>query len=50
MYQEYKGSVEETGKFLDPPLKVIDGMINVPTGPGFGISNTNDIFKKAEFV
>jgi L-alanine-DL-glutamate epimerase-like enolase superfamily enzyme len=49
-YQEYKGSVEETGKFFDPPLRIINGMINVPVKPGFGITKTDDIFKESKLV
>ena len=44
-FQEYKGSVDETGNYFDPPLRLKDGMINVPTGPGFGIKDTTELFK-----
>jgi L-alanine-DL-glutamate epimerase-like enolase superfamily enzyme len=50
MYQEYKGNVEETGKFFDPPLKIIDGKITVPTKPGFGVTNAEDIIKESKLV
>lgn len=36
-FQEYKGNIEQTGKWYDPPLRLKDGAINVPTGPGLGI-------------
>jgi L-alanine-DL-glutamate epimerase-like enolase superfamily enzyme len=49
-FQEYKGSVNETGIFFDPPLRLKNGMINVPTKPGFGIMDTKEIFKEAEKV
>ena len=45
-FQEYKGSVNETGIYFDPPLKLNEGMINVPTGPGFGIKDPSEIFKE----
>ena len=45
-FQEYKGSVNETGIYFDPPLRLKDGMINVPTGPGFGIKDTSELFKE----
>ena len=45
-FQEYKGSVKETGKYFDPPLRLKDGMINVPAGPGFGIKDTMELFKE----
>jgi len=37
-FQEYKGSLEQTGPWYDPPLRLKDGAINVPTGPGLGIA------------
>jgi L-alanine-DL-glutamate epimerase-like enolase superfamily enzyme len=36
-FQEYKGSLEQIGSWYDPPLRLKDGVINVPTGPGLGI-------------
>jgi L-alanine-DL-glutamate epimerase-like enolase superfamily enzyme len=36
-FQEYKGDIEQTGQWYDPPLRLKDGGINVPTGPGLGI-------------
>jgi L-alanine-DL-glutamate epimerase-like enolase superfamily enzyme len=45
-FQEYKGSVNETGNYFDPPLRLKDGMINVPIGPGFGIKDTRELFKE----
>ncbi|MDR3665361.1 MAG: enolase C-terminal domain-like protein [Ignavibacteriaceae bacterium] len=45
-FQEYKGSVNETGMYFDPPLRLRDGMINVPTGAGFGIKDTSEIFRE----
>jgi len=36
-FQEYKGSLEQIGSWYDPPLRLKDGTINVPTGPGLGI-------------
>jgi L-alanine-DL-glutamate epimerase-like enolase superfamily enzyme len=46
-FQEYKGSVNETGGYYDPPLRLTNGMINVPIGPGFGITDTSELFKEA---
>jgi len=37
-YQEYKRGVEDSGKWFDPPLKLRDGKISVPQGPGLGTS------------
>lgn len=36
-FQEYKGNIEQTGLWYDPPLRLKDGAINVPAGPGLGI-------------
>jgi L-alanine-DL-glutamate epimerase-like enolase superfamily enzyme len=46
-FQEYKGSVNETGMFFDPPLRIKNGMINVPEGAGFGVKHTSDLLKEA---
>ncbi|MFH1070812.1 MAG: mandelate racemase/muconate lactonizing enzyme family protein, partial [Candidatus Glassbacteria bacterium] len=35
-YQEYKGAVEESGRWFDPPLVMAGGAIGVPEGPGLG--------------
>ncbi|MFC1614177.1 mandelate racemase/muconate lactonizing enzyme family protein [Gemmatimonadota bacterium] len=37
-YQEYKRGVEDSGKWFDPPLKLHDGAISIPQGPGLGTS------------
>jgi len=47
-FQEYKGSLERTGPWYDPPLRLKDGAINVPTGPGLGIAT--DILRDARPV
>jgi len=49
-FQEYKGSVERTGKWYDPPLKLVDGAITVPTGPGLGLATEADIFRNPKPV
>jgi L-alanine-DL-glutamate epimerase-like enolase superfamily enzyme len=36
-FQEYKGNIEQTGLWYDPPLRLKDGATNVPAGPGLGI-------------
>jgi L-alanine-DL-glutamate epimerase-like enolase superfamily enzyme len=36
-FQEYKGNIEQTGLWYDPPLRLKNGAINVPAGPGLGI-------------
>lgn len=47
-FLEYKGSLEQIGPWYDPPLRLKDGAINVPTGPGLGI--TADILRDAKPV
>ncbi len=47
-FQEYKGGLEQTGSWYDPPLRLANGAINVPTGPGFGIKA--DILRTAKPV
>jgi L-alanine-DL-glutamate epimerase-like enolase superfamily enzyme len=47
-FQEYKGNIEQTGQWYDPPLRLEDGAINVPTGPGLGI--VADILRDAKPV
>jgi len=49
-FHEYKGGIERTGQWCDPPLRFKDGAINVPTGPGLGISEDADILKNAKPV
>ncbi|MDP6635779.1 MAG: mandelate racemase/muconate lactonizing enzyme family protein [Phycisphaerae bacterium] len=47
-FQEYKGGVERTGQWYDPPLKLIDGAVTVPTGPGMGLASDAEVFKNAK--
>ena len=49
-FQEYKGGVERTGRWYDPPLKLKDGAITVPTGPGMGLAADADVFRGAKKV
>jgi L-alanine-DL-glutamate epimerase-like enolase superfamily enzyme len=45
-YQEYKLG-RETYDWFDPPLKVKDGKMTVPAGPGVGIKDVADVLKGA---
>jgi hypothetical protein len=38
------------GKWFDPSIKTTDGALNVPTGPGVGITNPKEILNGAEPV
>lgn len=49
-FHEYKGGIERTGQWYDPPLRFKDGAVNVPAGPGLGISDDADILKDAKPV
>lgn len=49
-WQEYKKGVETYAEWFDPPLRIIDGAITVPKGPGVGIAGLEQILKGAELV
>ena len=49
-FQEYKGDIAQTGTWYDPPLRLKNGAINVPTGPGLGIAAVCDLLKNAKPV
>jgi len=46
-YQEYKQGIEDYADWFDPPLRVTQGMLTVPAGPGVGIANLRDLLKDA---
>ena len=47
-FMEYKGGVEETGKWYDPPLRFKDGALNVPKGPGMGVRLDKKVLSAAK--
>jgi len=49
-WQEYKEGVKLYGDWFNPPLRIIDGAISVPQGPGVGIAEAKEILKGAEAV
>lgn len=49
-FQEYKGGLEVTGQWFDPPLQRKDGKIAAPKGPGMGIRHDLDIIRTAKPV
>lgn len=49
-WQEYKNDVETYGKWFDPPLRIIDGAITVPKGPGLGLADPKETLKGATVV
>jgi len=47
-FMEYKGGIEQTGKWYEPPLRFKNGAINVPKGPGMGVHIDKKVLSKAE--
>ena len=46
-YQEYKLGTEKYGSWFDPAIKVKDGKMSVPTGPGVGIKDLRGLLEGA---
>ena len=49
-WQEYKEGVKQFGDWFNPAIRIIDGAITVPKGPGVGIADPKEILKGAEIV
>ena len=49
-WQEYKQGVKTYGQWFNPPLKIQDGSLFVPEGPGVGIADPKEVLKDAEVV
>jgi L-alanine-DL-glutamate epimerase-like enolase superfamily enzyme len=49
-WQEYKEGVKQYGAWFNPPLRIADGAITVPKGPGVGIVEPKEVLKDAEVV
>ena len=47
-FQEYKGDISRTGPLYSPPLRLKNGAINVPAGPGLGIADVSDLLHNAK--
>ncbi|MHC4328898.1 MAG: enolase C-terminal domain-like protein, partial [Planctomycetota bacterium] len=47
LYQEYKRNIERYTNWFDPPLKINDGALTVPQGPGVGIRDIRGLLKDA---
>jgi L-alanine-DL-glutamate epimerase-like enolase superfamily enzyme len=47
-YQEYKLGMEKYGSWFDSPIKVKDGKMSVPSGPGVGIKDVAGLLKGAK--
>ena len=49
-FHEYKGGLTRTGPWYDPPLRLKNGAINIPTGPGLGIAVEADLLRNAKRI
>ena len=47
-YQEYKLGTEKFGNWFDPPIRVKDGKMTVPSGPGVGIKDVPGLLSGAK--
>jgi len=47
-YQEYKLGTEKYGSWFDLPIKVKDGKMSIPSGPGVGIKDVAGLLKGAK--
>ena len=47
LFQEYKLGLDRYTSWFDPPLRVKDGRMNIPTGPGVGITSIADVLTGA---
>ena len=50
LFQELKTGMEATADLFEPPIKVINGMLNVPTAPGLGMLHAEIAWKNAELI
>jgi L-alanine-DL-glutamate epimerase-like enolase superfamily enzyme len=49
-YQEYKMNIEKYGTWFDPPLKINNGALTVPKGPGVGITDVAGVLEGAKTI
>jgi L-alanine-DL-glutamate epimerase-like enolase superfamily enzyme len=49
-WQEYKEGVKTYGQWFNPPLRITDGAISIPQGPGVGIANPQEVLRDAEVI
>jgi len=49
-FQEYKGDIEKTGGWFDPPIRLKNGALTVPTAPGLGMTALPDLLKGARKI
>jgi len=49
-FQELKENMTDTSELFEPPIRAVDGYLNVPTAPGLGMAGAGELLKKAELV
>ncbi len=49
-YQEYKRNIERYSDWFDPPLRIRDGKLGVPSGPGVGIRDVAAVIRGARQI
>ncbi len=49
-WQEYKRNIENYAGWFDPPLRIEDGSITVPEGPGVGIVDTRRVLEDSGLI
>ena len=49
-WQEYKEGIKQYGNWFDPALRISDGAITVPKGPGLGLADPKELLDGAEIV
>lgn len=49
-FQEHKGDIEKTGGWFDPPIRLRNGALTVPTAPGLGMTAAPDLLKGARKI
>lgn len=50
LFQELKTGMKATADLFDPPIKVTDGLLNVPDAPGLGMIHAEYALKSATLV
>ena len=46
-WQEYKKGVETYGQWFDPPLRIRNGALTIPQGPGVGLADPAGLLRGA---
>jgi len=49
-FQEYKGDIDKTGGWFDPPIRLKNGSLTVPGAPGLGMTALPDLLKRARKI